>query len=106
MGFINLNEIGPREMIPGFTAKFVHTGSMTVSHWTIRKGHALPQHAHPHEQVTNVVDGTFEITVGDETRVLEPGSVAVIPPNVTHSGRSISDCYVIDVFYPAREDYR
>jgi quercetin dioxygenase-like cupin family protein len=44
--------------------------------------------------------------VGGEARVTSPGAVAIIPPHVPHSGRAITDCRVIDVFYPTRDDYR
>ena len=43
--------------------------------------------------------------VGDEIKKLGPGDIAVIPPNVKHSGKSITNCKIIDVFYPIREDY-
>ena len=66
----------------------------------------MPEHNHPHEQVANVLDGRFELTIDGETRVLESGMVAIIPPNAVHSGRAISDCRILDVFYPIREDYR
>ena len=62
--------------------------------------------AHLHEQVTNVIEGEFELTVSGKTKILGPGSVAVIPSNTTHSGRSVTNTRVIDVFYPVREDYR
>ncbi|NOY99054.1 MAG: cupin domain-containing protein, partial [Chloroflexi bacterium] len=37
---------------------------------------------------------------------LEPGAVAVIPPDVPHAGRAVTDCRIIDVFYPTREEYK
>ncbi len=104
--FIDLADVGEREMIPGFFAKFVHAGSMTVSFWEIRKGHSLPEHSHPHEQVTNLIQGSFEMTVEGETKVIGPGSVVVIPPNARHSAKSLTDCIILDVFHPVRDDYR
>ncbi len=106
MPFIHLRDIQERDMVPGFAARFIHTGSMTFSYWNIKEGYSLPKHSHPHEQVTNIIRGTFEITVDGETRTIEPGDVVIIPPHAVHRGRSITDCYILDVFYPVREDYR
>jgi len=41
-----------------------------------------------------------------ESRVLDPGVVAVIPPSVGHSGKALTACRLIGVFHPVREDYR
>ncbi|MBN2304733.1 MAG: GNAT family N-acetyltransferase [Anaerolineae bacterium] len=106
MPFQNLNEIESREVVPGIHGKFAHTDHMTVGHFRIEKGAILPEHAHPHEQITNMIEGQLEMTVGGETLVLTPGQVAVIPSNVTHSARALTECRVIDVFQPAREDYK
>ncbi|MGD2144965.1 MAG: cupin domain-containing protein [Anaerolineae bacterium] len=99
-------EIETRELIPGADVGFVHTENMTLAYWDFDPGVPLPEHSHTHEQVTNIIEGVFELTVGGETRQLEAGSVVVIPPNATHCGRSVTECRVIDVFYPVREDYR
>jgi hypothetical protein len=29
-----------------------------------------------------------------------------VPPNVTHSGHAVTECRIIDVFHPVRDDYR
>jgi quercetin dioxygenase-like cupin family protein len=106
MAFINLTEIESREIVPGYRARFIHTENMTLAYWDVDPGAELPQHSHPHEQIANVLEGEFELTVEGETRVLVPGQVAVIPGNVPHSGRAITACRLLDAFQPAREDYR
>jgi quercetin dioxygenase-like cupin family protein len=106
MPFIELEEIEQKELFPGCRVRFVHSENMTFSYWTVEAGAILPRHSHPHEQVANMIEGEFEMTIDGETRVLGPGAVAVIPPNAVHSGKAIKKCRVIDVFYPIREDYR
>ena len=106
MSAINLSEINPREPMPGFLGKFVHSEFMTFAHWKIEKGAVLPEHSHSHEQVANVISGEFEITIDGQTHLLKSGSVAVIPPNAIHSGKALTPCHIIDAFYPVREDYR
>jgi quercetin dioxygenase-like cupin family protein len=106
MYFNNLDEITEREIVPGYRAKFIHAEGMTLAYWKVEAGAALPEHSHPHEQIANVLEGEFELTVAGESRVLIPGQVAVIPGNVPHSGRAITACRLLDAFQPAREDYR
>lgn len=106
MIFQNLDEIQEREIVPGYRARFIHAEGMTLAYWEVEAGAALPEHSHPHEQIANVLEGEFELTVAGESRVLVPGQVAVIPGDVPHSGRAITDCRLLDAFQPAREDYR
>lgn len=105
MELINLYEMAEREMVPGYHAKFVHSGNVTLAYWSIEEGNSLPKHAHPHEQVVNLIEGSFEITVDAESEVIEAGSVVIIPSNVMHSGKALTPCRIIDVFYPVRTDY-
>ncbi|MFX0123247.1 MAG: cupin domain-containing protein [Candidatus Hodarchaeota archaeon] len=106
MSFIKLDEILEREVVPGFKGKFIHSDNVTIVHWDISEGAMLSEHNHHHEQVTNIITGELELTIEGETRVLKSGELVVVHSNIKHSGRAITDCYVIDVFYPIREDYR
>lgn len=101
-----LDEIQEREIVPGYKARFVHSENMTIAYWDIKAGFSMPEHAHPHEQILNIIEGTLELCVEGKSHVVEPNNIVVIPPNATHSGKSKTDCRVIDVFYPVREDYR
>lgn len=106
MAFVEVNGLLSKEVIKGYTARSIHTGTMSFLYWTVEAGAVMPVHSHVHEQVANVLQGKFELTVAGETRMLEPGTVAVIPPNVPHGGRAITNCQLLDVFHPEREDYK
>jgi len=106
MPFIDLSRLPDRRPQPGIAGRFVHSDRMTTAYWRIAAGSVFPEHSHPHEQVVNVVEGELELTVAGETRVIRPGTVAVIPSSVPHSARGLTDCRVIDVFQPVRDDYR
>jgi quercetin dioxygenase-like cupin family protein len=95
-----------REVFPGFRGRFVHSDRMTFAYWTIAAGAALPAHSHPHEQVVNMLDGEFELTVDGTAHRLRAGDVFAIPGGVPHSGRALTEVRVLDVFAPVREDYR
>ncbi len=105
MPFLELHDIREREPVPGYRVRFVHSASMTVAYWEIESGASMPEHSHMHEQIVNFIEGEFELRVGDEVRTAVPGTVAVISPDVPHSGKAITRCRIIDVFHPVREDY-
>jgi len=106
MPLVELASITPKEIVPGYAARFIHTENMTFSYLNVKAGAALKEHAHPHEQVAHVLEGEFELTLDGEPIRFKPGQVIVIPSNVRHSGLAITDCTLLDVFYPVREDYR
>jgi len=106
MPFIQLDQCPEKELIPGFHAKLIHTEGLSVGYFSIKAGSTLPEHHHIHEQISNVLEGEFEMTVGTITQLLKPGMVAVIPSMAVHSGKAVTDCYILDVFNPVREDYK
>lgn len=106
MNKIDLRNIPAREIVPGFHGKLIHTDNMTIAFWDIEAGASLPEHAHEHEQVTNLTEGEFELTIKGQKHFMKPGSVVVIPSNVKHSGKAITPCRITDIFHPVREDYR
>jgi len=105
MAVVNLNETNEKEIIPGYFARYVHTGNMTIQYCRIKAGSPMPEHSHPHEQVSIVINGTFEMTLEGQKVLLDPGVSLVIEPNKKHSGMPLTDCYIIDVFHPRRDDF-
>ena len=106
MGKIILKNIPAKEIMPGFLGRLVHSANMTFAHWDIKAGANLPSHSHPHEQVVNMIEGEFELTVNGESHLLQASDVFIIPSDAIHSGKAVTDCKIIDVFYPIRDDYR
>ena len=106
MPHIELNRVEEREPVEGFKARFVHTEKMTIGFFSITAESALPEHTHFHEQVSIIKEGEMELTVEGETFRLKPGQIMTIPSNAPHSGRAITDCEIMDVFCPVREDFK
>ena len=51
MAVLKLTDLEPREQMPGFQGRFLHTDRVTVVHWEVQEGAQLPEHSHPHEQI-------------------------------------------------------
>jgi quercetin dioxygenase-like cupin family protein len=104
--FHSLANIDVKEIAPGFMSKLIHTAGNTFNFIEVRAGNAVPMHTHIHEQSSFVLDGQFEMTIAGETQMLSPGTFCIIPTMVSHGGKAITDCKLLDVFNPVREDYR
>lgn len=106
MSLVELHNTNTIELAKGVTAQVVHTANLSVAHVTLLKDSVVPQHSHHQEQIVNVIDGELELIVDGKPTVLTRGKALVLPPMVPHSARAITQVYVIDVFHPAREDFK
>ena len=41
-------------------------------------------HSHPHEQITYILDGEFEFTIGDKKKVVKTGDSLIKQSNIKH----------------------
>ncbi|RZL43508.1 MAG: cupin domain-containing protein [Pedobacter sp.] len=62
-------------------------------------------HHHPHLQLSYVAKGSFEVTMGDDKKILNEGDVFFAPSNVTHGVICLEAGLLIDIFNPHREDF-
>ena len=62
-------------------------------------------HSHPHVQSSYVAEGSFDVTIGDETRTLGVGSSFIVPPNVVHGVKALTAGRLVDCFTPRRDDF-
>ncbi len=62
-------------------------------------------HQHPHRQVSYVAEGTFEVQIAGERRVLGPGGSFIVEPDVMHGVAARTAGMLIDVFTPARGEF-
>ncbi|MBC6492182.1 cupin domain-containing protein [Flavihumibacter stibioxidans] len=102
----HLNDIPTKEVVPGLFGKFLHGDKSTLAVWDIKKGSILPEHHHENEQITYILEGELEMTIGGVTTIFRAGNVQVIKSNVPHSAIALTDCRVIDTWAPVREAYR
>ncbi|KQC31805.1 cupin domain-containing protein [Flagellimonas eckloniae] len=103
---MNLSEIKSKEIMLGYHGKMVHSETMSWVFWDVEKDAKVPEHHHFNEQIMHVVEGSFEFTVGGKTDIYKPGDVVIVPSNIPHSGKALTACKLMDIFSPAREEYK
>ena len=102
---MNLKSHASKELMPGFHGKMVHGNQITWAFWTVKKGAIVPEHQHPHEQIMYVLEGEFRLSIEGKSKVYKKNDYVVISSNVSHEGEALTDCKLMDVFSPVREDY-
>jgi len=104
--FFKVNELKTKEVMKGITKRSVANKKSMITFFEFVPNSIVPEHKHPHEQITVVTAGSLKMTVGGETKTLKVGEGVVIPPNVEHkaiSSKQITKAF--DTWYPLREDY-
>jgi quercetin dioxygenase-like cupin family protein len=69
------------------------------------KGGIGSMHQHPHTQVTYVESGEFEMTIGDNKKIIRKGDGYFVPPNILHGCVCLEAGMLIDCFTPMRADF-
>lgn len=62
-------------------------------------------HEHPHVQVSYVESGVFELTIGEEKKILKKGDGYYVPPHTWHGCLCLEAGVLVDCFSPMREDF-
>lgn len=104
--FYQLDELASVPLREGITARFIAGGRMMFSFVHLAPGATMPEHAHPHEQLGYLIEGTMRLKIGAEERLLQPGEAYAIPGGVSHEATGGPEgCLALDVFSPLREEY-
>lgn len=91
------------EPYPGIRRTSVRGRHATVALYEFQPGAQFPLHQHAQEQITVVVDGTIEATVGGKRMVLSAGEAFITEPEEVHGiTASDSGARFVAVIAPAR----
>jgi quercetin dioxygenase-like cupin family protein len=93
----NLNSQLGRQLIVG--------QDLMLARVLLKKGCVVPEHSHPNEQLTYILEGALKFWIDGKEIVVNPGEVLTIPPNMPHKAEAMEDTVDIDVFYPPRADW-
>ena len=84
----------------------IHSGTgsegSTIVYFEVPAGKTCPPHSHTAEESVFIVEGTAEVTVGDETETFSAGGIVVIPALVRQVLRNAGDTVLKVVgFFPS-----
>jgi len=104
MAFVDTSSLEVFERLPGWHGGYFHSANMTFAHYDFKRGSSIHEHFHPQEEVYEVIEGELELTIGGAKQIARPGIVGIVPSNVPHSVKALTDGRVIIVDYPLRRD--
>jgi quercetin dioxygenase-like cupin family protein len=105
MPFLDTNSLPVIERLPGWHGRYFHSENMTFAHYDFKRDSSIHEHFHAEEEVYEVIDGELEVTIDGVAQIARAGLVAIVPGNVRHSVKALTDGKVIIVDYSARRDF-
>ncbi len=98
-------EIAWEELSGGLKRKIMsYDNDVMLMKVAFEKGGIGTLHSHPHKQISYIAKGKFEVTIGEDTKILSEGDVYFAPSSITHGVVCLEEGLLIDVFNPMRED--
>jgi quercetin dioxygenase-like cupin family protein len=79
-----LDELPGDSPFPGVERHVLTTEKATVQEYRFGPGASFPQHRHPQEQITVVLEGSLTFTAGGEAQALEAGAWSVVAGGTAH----------------------
>lgn len=99
-------EMGWESPAPGIKRQIMgYDGQLMMVKVAFEKGAIGTLHEHYHSQATYVVSGKFELTIGDEKRILVAGDGYYVAPDELHGCICLEKGVLIDTFSPMRADF-
>ena len=71
----------------------------------LKKGCIVPEHSHPNEQLTYILEGALKFWIDGKEIVVRSGETLCIPSNMSHKAEALEDTVDLDVFCPPRADW-
>jgi quercetin dioxygenase-like cupin family protein len=105
MPFIDITALPVIERLPGWYGRYFHSANMTFAHYEFTRGASIHEHFHAEEEVYEVIEGELEVTIDGVAEIARAGRVAIVPANVRHSVKALTDGRAIIVDHPVRPDF-
>ena len=78
---------------------------LMMVHVRFQKGGIGKLHHHPHRQISFIVEGTFEVEIDGQKKILNKGDSFIVEADLVHGVVALEDAAILDIFTPFREDF-
>ena len=92
------------EVFPGVAAAVFGGKEAMFMHAVLDHGVTVPEHSHPEEQISFVLEGHLAFQIEDEVCEVAAGEAVHIPSGAKHAVRALEPSVVVDIFSPVRLD--
>ncbi|MCR5742883.1 MAG: cupin domain-containing protein [Lachnospiraceae bacterium] len=104
--FVFNEQIDLEATAPGIVRKILaYTDELMLVENHFEKGAIGAMHHHPHTQITYVVSGVFEFTIGTETHVVRAGDTLQKKDGIEHGCVCLEPGILLDTFTPMRKEF-
>ncbi len=101
------NQAGEREDAGQGVARKIlaRGGELMMVQVFFEKGAVGAIHAHPHQQVSYVESGAFELEMDGTKEIVRAGDTFYVPSAVPHGVVALEPSVILDIFTPQRQDF-
>ncbi len=91
---------------PGIVRKILaYTDGLMLVENHFEKGAVGAMHHHPHTQITYVISGKFEFTIGTEKHIVKAGDTLLKRDGIEHGCICLEPGILLDTFSPMRKEF-
>ncbi|MHA1193641.1 MAG: cupin domain-containing protein [Promethearchaeota archaeon] len=107
MNKINKRDIQAVKALDGiFRRTLTYNEDLMLCHFYLEKGSEVPLHSHEQHQVGYVIKGKLRFFTEKSEFIAQEGDSYIFNSNEKHGAFILEDSEVIDIFNPARNDYK
>ena len=100
-----LSQKKPLKMAEGISSLPLALEPVMVNIVEMEEGSEVPEHSHPQEQISLILEGELEFELEGEKFLLKAGEGVLIPKNASHRAKARKKTLAYDIFSPPRWDY-
>ena len=99
------SSIAVESLNPLLGLQYVVGQNIMLARVLLKKGCIVPEHSHPNEQITFILEGALKFWIDGKEIIVNAGETLLIPSNMPHKAEALVDTVDLDVFAPPREDW-